>query len=503
MVLDIDSRHDGEASLRRLERAHGPLPACPRVNTGGGRQHLIFKYPGVAIGSRSSIYPGIDVRGDDGYIVAPPSRHASGSRYKWSRELHVDGLQPPPLPQWLTVVAINRRYKPFGNQQKSSQATEIIELAGSIELFHTADLEAYGTIIVDEHAETLSVRSHSFKHFLASRYFQQFGVAPSTTALGDALGVIKGRASYGSPEKKVFTRIGECEDAICLDLGDSSWRAVEISPDGWKVVARPRVKFRRTRGMKALPVPTGGGTMDLLRPFLNLATDDDWFLICGWLVQALRPVGPFPVVTLLGEAGSAKSTAARVLREIVDPNTAPLRSTPRDARDLMIASKNSWCVVFDNVSHLSLWLSDALCRLSTGGGLSTRELYTDDQEAIFEASRPVILTGIDGVVTRGDLFDRSIILYLPVIPDIKRRTEIEFWKQFRAEHGRILGALFDSVSCAMRRVATISFERLPRMADFVQWATAAEPALGWESGTFARAYEANRISANTLTLAAC
>ena len=98
--------------------------------------------------------------------------------------------------------------------------------------------------------------------------------------------------------------------------------------------------------------------------------------MCG-LVAALNSLGPFPVLVLQGEAGSAKSTAVRVLRELVDPNTTPLRAEPREIRDLMIAARNSWCTAFDNVSYLTPWLSDALCRLATGSGFATRMLYRD------------------------------------------------------------------------------------------------------------------------------
>jgi len=208
------------------------------------------------------------------------------------------------------------------------------------------------------------------------------------------------------------------------------------------------------------------------------------------------------VLVLQGEAGSAKSTAVRVLRELVDPNTAPLRSEPREVRDLMIAARNSWCIAFDNVSHLSWRLSDALCRLATGGGFSTRQLYTDADEILFNATRPLILNGIDAVVWRGDLLDRSLITYLPVIPDHRRKPEKRFWRRFKKAQPKLLGALLDAVSCALRRLESVDLPLLPRMADFAQWAVAAEEAFGWPEGTFLRAYDSNRGTADALSLEA-
>jgi hypothetical protein len=191
-----------------------------------------------------------------------------------------------------------------------------------------------------------------------------------------------------------------------------------------------------------------------------------------------------------------------VLRALVDPNTALLRAEPRDGRDLIIAATNGWLVGLDNLSHLSPWLSDALCRLATGGGFATRELYTDSDETLFDAQRPVILNGIEELATRGDLLDRSIILYLPSIPEAQRRPEVALWHDFETARPRILGALLDAVSTALARVATVKLNRLPRMADFAVWITAAEAALGWEPGTFMVAYTGNREAANELTLEA-
>jgi hypothetical protein len=185
---------------------------------------------------------------------------------------------------------------------------------------------------------------------------------------------------------------------------------------------------------------------------------------------------------------------------LIDPNSSSLRSEPRDARDLIIAATNSWVLSFDNLSHLPVWFSDALCRLATGGGFSTRELYTDSEEVLFDAVRPVILNGIEELATRGDLLDRALILYLPQIPNEKRRREADFWKDFEQARPQLLGALLAAVSAGLRNLPTISLKESPRMADFAAWAAAAEPAFGVKGISFAQAYKGNRESANDLVL---
>jgi hypothetical protein len=163
------------------------------------------------------------------------------------------------------------------------------------------------------------------------------------------------------------------EARLYLDLADADWSAVEIGPDGWHVIpstASP-VRFRRARGMLPLPTPEPGGNIDELRPFANVASEDDFRLVVAWLLACYRESGPYPILALSGEAGSAKTTLARIFRDLVDPNAALVSSEPREVRDLKIAARNGWMCVFDNLSRGPAWLSDALCRLSAGGGFST------------------------------------------------------------------------------------------------------------------------------------
>jgi hypothetical protein len=151
-------------------------------------------------------------------------------------------------------------------------------------------------------------------------------------------------------------------------------------------------------------------------------------------------------------------------------------------------------LAFDNVSGLPAWISDTLCRLSTGGGFAVRRLYTDQDEVLFDATRPVILNGIEDIVARPDLADRALFLALEPIPEERRRPEAEFWAAFEAERPRILGALLNAVAEGLKRLPDTSLPRLPRMADFALWASACESAL-WPTGTFWAAYCGNRDEA--------
>jgi hypothetical protein len=208
----------------------------------------------------------------------------------------------------------------------------------------------------------------------------------------------------------------------------------------------------------------------------------------------LRWRGPYPVLGASGEQGSAKSTLCGMLRALVDPNTAPLRALPRNDHELFIAANNAHALAFDNVSQLPAWLSDTLCRLATGGGFAVRELWTNQDEILFDAMRPIILNGIEAAVTRPDLADRSLLLTLEAIPEDRRRPQEELSAQFEKQRPQILGALLDAVVRGLLLLPETRLDGLPRMADFALWASACEPAL-WPKGRFISAYAGNRSEA--------
>jgi len=388
---------------------------------------------------------------------------------------------------------------------KKKQADVLIELADAVDLFHTPTRDAYADIIKTDHRETYRVRSKPFRSWLAHRYYEATKGAPNSEAMQSALGVIEARALFDGPEIAVHVRVAGHAGKLYLDLADQKWRAVEIDADGWRVIASPPVRFRRASGMLALPEPVSGGSINALRPLINVRKgtdgDADFVLVVAWLLAALRDVGPYPVLGLSGEQGVAKSMMSRFLRALIDPNTAPLRALPREDRDLFIAANNGHVLGFDNASGIPPWISDTLCRLATGGGFSVRQLYTDDSEMLFDAMRPAILNGIEDVATRPDLADRAILLTLESIPEADRRSERELWAAFDRERPRILGALLDAVAYGLKRLPHVRLDRLPRMADFAVWIAACETAL-WKAGTFADAYESNREAAVATTIEA-
>lgn len=365
---------------------------------------------------------------------------------------------------------------------------------------HTPSDEAHADVRVNGHRETYRVRSKAFRSWLGYHYFRTRLGAPSSEAMNAAIGVIEARARFNGPEHTVHIRTAAHDGKFYVDLADTQWRAIEIDADGWRVISSPPVRFRRSPTMLPLSEPVSGGSIEALRKFLHVR-DEDFVLVVAYLLAALRPRGPYPVLALTGEHGSTKSTLTAVVRALVDPNAAPLRALPRDDRDLFISASNTHLLTFDNVSGLQPWISDTLCRLATGGGFATRQLYTDDSEMVFDAMRPIVLNGITDVATRPDLIDRLVMLTLETMEKEKRQTDAEFWEKFNDARPALLGALLDMMAHGLSRIDQVRPNWLPRMADFYKWAIACETAF-WSEGTFAAAYMHNAELAVTTAIEA-
>lgn len=378
---------------------------------------------------------------------------------------------------------------------KGTIADRLVALAAEHCAFFSAeDGSSWADVRHQPWRETWPLKSRGFRHWLVHAYYAVTGRAPSPDHLNQALLTLDASARYDGAKHSVRIRTGAFGESIYLDLADAEWRAVELDCEGWRIVREPPIRFQRPRGMLALPEPAPGGSLAELKALLNLGSENDYILILAWLLSALRPVGPYPLLALAGEPGAAKSTTARALRSLVDPNVSPLRSAPRDERDCWIAASNSGMLAFDNLSSIPGWLSDALCRIATGGGFATRQLHTDDDEILFDAVRPTLITSVSDVIARSDLAERAILVELPPIADEQRRTEEEWSAIFQNARPRILGALLDAVVCGLRRRGAMQLLKLPRLADFVLWASACETVFTREGGVMT-AYSDNHDQA--------
>ena len=383
----------------------------------------------------------------------------------------------------------------------ATRLASLVEGAG-VELFRDRRRTAFAAIEVGGHRENLALQSWAFKQWLARQARQVYGSIPGTSAIEEAVNSLVADARFGDVEREVHVRVAGHGGAIYLDLGDRAWRAVEVRPDGWDIVERCPVSFWRPEGMQPLPEPyRAGASLGELQQLLNLSDCANWMRVVAWLLAVLRPEGPYPLLVLGGEQGSAKSTASEILRSLVDPYFALLAAPPRSEQDVAVTAENCRVLAYDNLSAVPAWLSDALCRVSTGAGFVTRRLYSDREVSLIAVARPVLVNGISpDMVSRPDLLDRALIVELPAIPDSRRRTKVEVMAELEAARPGILAALLDAVAAGLRNLPATRLEALPRMADLITWVEACCPALGWAPGAFVGMYQEARQEADQQAL---
>jgi len=402
--------------------------------------------------------PPVDAKDVRAWVLA---KIAGGLNASDEKAMHTAGAE-----LLAALQAAVKKAKP----EKRTQADALVDLAKQrYRLGISEDGEAFA-VPVDGPAVAMMFRTGAsgLRAALAKAYRQQTGKTPSASALADSLVALEGMAQDCPPEP-VALRIARHDDGIVLDLGDATGRAVLVKPDGWAVKAVSPVLFRRTVLTSPLPEPVEAepAALNDLRGLVNVG-DDTWPLMAGLLVASTLPDVPHPVSMLGGEQGTGKSFAARLIIGLIDPSPAPLRSEPKDPEQWAIAASGSWIVCIDNVSHLSGWLSDAICKAVTGDGLVRRKLYTDSDLAVLNFRRCIILTSIDPGALRGDLADRLVLEDLERIPDDKRRTEADLYAAYHAMRPRLLGGLLSATAKTLAALPAVKLKTMPRMADFAR-----------------------------------
>ncbi|WP_432354603.1 hypothetical protein [Sporosarcina sp. A2] len=380
--------------------------------------------------------------------------------------------------------------------KKESQADILISVSDKAEFFQNDLGEAYAAVILNGHKEVLKVKSRKFKMWLTKQYYDTTKRAPSSDAMNQALGVMEMKAAFDGDEHSLQLRVAEKDSDFYYDLANADWSVVKVEPEGCQVLKDSPILFTRNKNTKAQVLPDFDGDLKLLLNHVRIKSEDDQILYLTYLVTCLIPSIPHAVLVFSGEKGASKSTSMRLTRQIVDPAAQDLLTMPNSMQDLALSLANNYMPSFDNLDGLSAEKSDLLCIASTGGRFSKRTLFTDDDETLLDLRRCVGLTGINVVVTRADLIDRSIIIELDRIPEEERKEEREVWEAFEKDRASIVGGALKALSKAMATFPDVKLDKLPRMADFTRWGYAIAEALGYEGEQFLQAYLQNRNQSN-------
>ncbi len=379
----------------------------------------------------------------------------------------------------------------------------LLGLASGLEPFSSDHGQAYIGLPAGESPQFWPVRSARFRDWLLAAFYNTRGELPTDSSLRRAISAIESLAHANtsfrrSVERRVAANgnphLPEC---ISLDLDNQGSNAIEITAEGWAAGDGLRHgfrhAFRHSRGNLALPVPLHDCAPSALARLFRVAPGPNLTLLQAWLSAALRPTGPYPILVLTGPPGSGKSVAAAMLRNLVDPSTAPLQALPNTPAALLREAWHNWLLAFDDVHHISDSMSSALCRLSSGTGYLLNERAAEREALRLKLARPIVITTTESAArlvrnaVDNPFLSRVITVHMEAIPPTERKTEESLWTRFDSLHPALLGLLCDATSMAMRNYSTVKLPGLPRHADFTVWAVAAAPAFGYSVNTLVNA----------------
>jgi hypothetical protein len=351
--------------------------------------------------------------------------------------------------------------------------------------FHTASGDVYATI---DGGEILSVSTAAgeLHDWLMDAFISENKRAPTASAVKNAIQALQAVARRRSERAEVYMRSAAIDNTIYIDLADDQHHVVEISASGWRIINDTPIKFLRPTGMRPLPEPRQGGSIEQLRPYANL-TDAGFILFTQLLIDALHQRVERPVGCLIGGEGRAKSSLAKVAQRLLDPRATDPGNPPTTVRELTVRARNGIVLIFDNLSTLSQDMSDAICRLSSGVDSGMRKLFTDATQFGVRGSRSILFTAVKNPVTAPDLAERQVLLRLSAVTDKQRVTNRKFWSAFERDTPDILGGLYDIVAHGLRELPHVRLARLPRLAEFVEGGVACEG--GHRLGSFMAAFE--------------
>ncbi|MCK5509149.1 MAG: toprim domain-containing protein [Desulfobacterales bacterium] len=399
----------------------------------------------------------------------------------------------------VSVCEIDKSVKgESGGDQDQCKASDIIEFIKSVATFlHDHEKNSFMLLNANDHEELYAVGStvcdRKIQHlvYLERQESMSEQVITTVNASLSCFGLFDGQ------EEDIYLRAGRNENSYYIDLCDDQWKVVQINHLGWQILNRSPVKFRRTQTMQPIIEPDKTPDLNALWKFCNVPESDRIFIL-AFILECWRPETQKPVLELTGIQGSGKSQIAEILRDLIDPNSVNLRARPKQIEDIFISAANNWLVNYNNLSHLSSGMQDALCIVGTGGGYASRQLYTNLDEVAVNVLRPVIINGISSLVTAQDLVDRAIHIDVPELLGFIPAHELR--KMYEKDKPKILAGLFDLFSRALKILPKIGKDGLPRMADFTLLGESISQAMGRKPGLFVKEYHRKRGAAIRSTL---
>src|SRR5215204_1774534 len=348
--------------------------------------------------------------------------------------------------------------------------------------------------------EVISIESKRFETYISGLYYADTdGEVANKEAISDTIRILAAKALFeNQTTKELHLRVAwnsaEKQEEIYYDLTDQKRRCVRITSQGWQIIPHTQDALFRRFGQLRQVEPLSNYPQGVFDKFLDLMhiTDPHQRLLSKVrIISYFIPDIAHPIDLAHGEKGSVKTTFCRCVKRLVDPSMPELLTNPSDKREFAQQLYHNYLLLYDNVRFTADWFSDEVCKAVTGGGISKRQLFTDDEDIVYDYRRCITINGINIALVEPDALDRSILSEYKRLPDDKRRSESEVLAEFERMKPQLLGYIMDILVKALQLKANLNLDRLPRMADFAIWGEAIAQALGYKESEFLTAYYAN------------
>lgn len=386
------------------------------------------------------------------------------------------------------------------DQTEAKSLIESIMDREDVVLFHDDKGNGYISFEISGHRESWSCKGRDIKRWLSHQVWVKNKKPVTPDMMKNILSVLEANACHEGMEHKLHNRVAWRNGELWYDLADPDWQAVKIGSQGWEVMNTPPILFKRYSHHKAQVLPQKNGDPGLFLKYINITNEQHKLLLMVFLVSCFIPDFPHPILIVFGSHGGGKSTLSKLLRSTNDPSVIDVIRMPDNHKELIQTLSHHHFLFFDNVSYISESASDDLCGAITGSAFSKRELYTDDDDIIYNLMNCIGINGINLVATRPDLLDRSMLIELERVDEENKKSEEDIYAAFQADLPSILGGVFDVIVKAINIKPGITADRLPRMVDFALWGCAIAEALGYTKEDFLTAYDINIVRQTEMLL---
>ena len=365
----------------------------------------------------------------------------------------------------------------------------------------------------DRHLEILAIDSIKYKRYLSKLYRENTRSSISDSSINTAITNLASEAEFNGCTIPLHLRTalgsdenGAKKECMYYDMCDAQGRIIEISKDGWIIINGSDkdipIIFKKFN-QKAQAEPNRNYHSGIFEDLLNLTNvknEEHRHLIKVYIVSTLIPEIDHVILTTYGPKGAAKSFLLELIKKLIDPTKPVLLTLNRNIEQFIQEVHHNYINYYDNVKFIPYWLSDEICKAVTGIGHTKRELYSDDNDIIYEHRRCLGLNGINVALTEADALDRSISIELEDIDEDRRKKEADLWKEFDKLKPKALAHILDIIVKAIQIKSTLDLKRLPRMADFAEWGEAISQSMGYPPMSFIDSYTKNRNEQNIIAV---